>query len=95
MVTNLIKTEFKKRRTRQYIVAVFAIPIIVLMAFISKNPDSSVLGEYQSLVVYSSLGLIVCIIGFTVWNWRCPNCNKYFGKSMNPKFCQHCGSELK
>jgi rRNA maturation endonuclease Nob1 len=31
---------------------------------------------------------------FSLFNWRCPSCNKYLGKAINAKFCAKCGVQL-
>jgi len=31
---------------------------------------------------------------FSLYNWRCPACNKYLGKQRSPKYCSKCGVAL-
>jgi hypothetical protein len=37
---------------------------------------------------------ILAAVGFSLWNWRCPACRGYLGRTFNPKFCQKCGVQL-
>jgi DNA polymerase II large subunit len=38
--------------------------------------------------------VIISVLAFSFLNWRCPSCNKYLGKAINPKFCSKCGTQL-
>jgi hypothetical protein len=31
---------------------------------------------------------------YRYFQWRCPSCNAYLGRSYYPKFCQKCGIQL-
>jgi hypothetical protein len=41
------------------------------------------------------LVLVLGALAFTLRNWRCPACEKYLGRSFNPKHCQNCGIQLR
>jgi len=73
-----IKTEFASRKRNQIIVSISLIAMIILFVLFGENPDVLFTGG----------------IGFSLFNWRCPACNKYLGKSINPKFCSKCGAPL-
>ena len=32
--------------------------------------------------------------GFSLWNWRCPACRSYLGKTSDARHCRRCGVEL-
>jgi hypothetical protein len=38
---------------------------------------------------------VAAALAFSFYNWRCPACKAYLGRSWNPKHCQHCGIELR
>lgn len=95
MEKETIITEFKKRRTRQYIVAAILLPVFLLLIFVGENPDSDALSSYRDVIIFSLLGIVICLVGFSFWNWRCPSCKKYLGKGINPGFCSNCGARLR
>ena len=83
-----ITEEFKKRRKRQIIAT---IPFIIGLLFILVLGSTSVSG------VIPGAAFLIYVIGmilFSFKNWKCPGCNKYLGKGMNPRFCQKCGIQL-
>ena len=92
------KAEFKRmfssRRRRQIIVAIPVIVILASLAVIgeSKYPDQG--GFSLATVLPTLIMLVAAVLIFTFRNWRCPACDKYLGKAMNPKFCHKCGVAL-
>ncbi len=44
--------------------------------------------------VYIFLGVVVLIIFFMRFNWRCPVCGIYLGRLRNLKQCPRCGIKL-
>jgi hypothetical protein len=79
-----IKTEFTSRK----------IAMIILFVLFGENPDHVMLGMPATVWGPAFVVLFTGGIAFSVFNWRCPACNKYLGKSMNPKFCSKCGAPL-
>lgn len=86
-----VMQEFSRRRTRQIIAAV---PVIVAMLFMFRAEERgtiSVLGLSET-VVFSMLVVLLLGAGlFALYDWRCPACEKYLGKSINPRRCPKCG----
>ena len=95
MKISKIKVEFKRRKTRQLLLALPMIPCMFIVAFMADN-DAQIfesITNFQLLIgatVVIAVGLI-----FSMINWRCPGCNKYLGKRMNPQYCSSCGVELR
>ncbi len=89
-----IKTEFTSRKRNQIIVSISLIAMIILFVLFGENPDHVMLGMPATVWGPAFVVLFTGGIGFSVFNWRCPACNKYLGKSMNPKFCSKCGAPL-
>jgi hypothetical protein len=89
------KESFAQRRRKQLLVAALIIPII-LVVVISEDQGAGTIFGY-SAEIYGPVFLIAVIVAllFSLRNWRCPACNKYLGRSINPKFCQSCGVELR
>ncbi len=82
---------FKKKKLRQLLVVIIVIPIVILMQSLdvmSLDPEIADIGPKVCL------GIIFILLGFSVYNWRCPACNKYLGKSGIPKYCPKCGEQI-
>ena len=89
-----IQSVFKKRRARQIMASVPVVGIILAFAFLEDQVKSEVLGiSAESVGIIFSV-TVLFIVGFSLKNWRCPSCNKYLGKGINPKFCTKCGVQL-
>jgi len=89
-----IKTQFAERKRNQIIVSVPLIAMIILLVLSGENPDQLVLGMPVAVWGPAFAALVAGGVGFSLYNWRCPACNKYLGKSINPKFCAKCGAAL-
>ncbi|HEV7239259.1 MAG TPA: hypothetical protein VGQ36_08470 [Thermoanaerobaculia bacterium] len=89
-----IADEFRRRRSRQWFAAVPGIAAFFFVVF-GFEPDSSFLGIDTDSLFILAAGVIVGYLMFSIWNWRCPACDGYLGKSMNPTFCIKCGARLK
>ena len=89
-----IKTEFAARRRNQILVSVPLIATIILLVVSGESPDQMILGMPVTVWGPAFAVLILGGIGFSLYNWRCPACHKYLGKSISPKFCAKCGTEL-
>jgi amino acid transporter len=88
-----IIAEFKEKRTPQ----IMAIGPIIL-AFIGllsvENNPTGIFGLPPITVLVGAFAVIIAVLVFSFLNWRCPSCNKYLGKAINPKFCSKCGVQL-
>lgn len=89
-----IKTEFAARRRNQILVSIPLIGMVILMVLFGETPDQVILGMPVTVWGPTFVILILGGIGFSLYNWRCPACNKYLGKAISPKFCAKCGTEL-
>ena len=73
-------------------------PLIALAILLGAMDETteSLLGAIPDWVFV--LIFIVAFIGlliFSLTNWRCPACNKYLGKALNPRICSKCGVALR
>jgi len=85
--------EFKKKRTRQFMaVGPFIVAFIGLLS-IENNP-TGIFGLAPNTILITAFAVIISVLIFSFLNWRCPSCNKYLGKAINPKFCSKCGTQL-
>lgn len=89
-----IIVEFKKKRTRQ-IIAVFPMLLAVFGVLSVEDNPEGLFGLTPGIILAISIGLIVLVLVFSRFNWKCPSCQKYLGKAFNPKFCSNCGSPLR
>ena len=89
------KSVFSIRRRNQIFVAIPLAIIVFSFIFISKNGADSFLGLPLNFAGPIFLILIAAALIFSFKNWRCPACNKYLGKVINPKHCHSCGIELR
>jgi hypothetical protein len=89
------RQQFAARRTRQIIVSIPLVALIVAFAaFTDDKSGGTLLGLPLAVGGPVFLVLIVAAIVFSLRNWRCPACNRYLGKAINPRFCQKCGVAL-
>lgn len=84
---------FRGRKIRQ-IIALIPIFIGFYLLISADNPELNFLGLSEDLSAGIAIGFILISLIFSLFNWRCPNCNSYLGKDMSPKFCKKCGSQL-
>lgn len=90
-----IATQFKTRRTRQFLVAAPVVVVLLGIYWLADHPQTSIAGVPSHGVILFGFAMITGAIIFSFTNWRCPSCNKYLGKEMNPKFCSKCGIKLR
>lgn len=89
------KEAFAQRRRKQIWVAALIIPMVLLVVFSEDRGAGTVLGYSSEVFGPIFLAAVAIAVVFSFRNWRCPACNKYLGRAMNPKFCQNCGVELR
>lgn len=90
-----IRTQFVARRRRQILVSFPLIALVVGAVFLEKGKHGAWFGMPPSILFSGVIVLIAGAVVFSLFNWRCPACNRYLGKQRNPKFCSRCGVELR
>lgn len=90
-----IVAEFARRRRRQLIATAPTLAIIFLLLIMKREPHPQILGVSADRLVLFAMGGIVAAIAFSLWNWRCPACSRYLGRTTNPAFCSKCGAKLR
>jgi hypothetical protein len=85
--------EFIKKRTCQ-IMAVGPIVLAFIALLSVENNPTGIFGLAPSTILVAAFAAIISVLVFSLLNWRCPYCNKYLGKAINPKFCSKCGTQL-
>ncbi len=85
------KKQFSRKKRSQFLVAV---PVIVVIVLLNLWGKQAALGIPVAVVGPVAFVLVLGALAFSLFNWRCPACNKYLGKAISPKFCSNCGVEL-
>ena len=88
-----IIAEFKKKRTRQIMAVGPIILAFIGLLSVESNP-TGIFGFAPNTILVAAFAVIISVLVFSFLNWRCPSCNKYLGKAINPKFCSKCGTQL-
>lgn len=91
---NNIIEKFEIIKRRQYIVTVPIFISIFLLIMSAENPEFELFGLSNSVLMTIGIVGSLCGLVFSLVNWRCPACNGYFRKEINPKFCAKCGVKL-
>lgn len=94
-----IVQEFKRRRTRQWIVTILTIGLLApIVAITTKYPEvmrgASFWGIPSIVLALIQLAALLGCIGFTYFNWRCPSCNKLL-RQHHTNLCARCGVALR
>lgn len=89
-----VKEEFALKRHRQIVATVSLIGVLVLMIVFVEVKTVPFPGVARAAWLLILLELILLGGLFSLSNWRCPACNGYLGKSMSPKSCGKCGTQL-
>jgi rubrerythrin len=85
---------FARKKRNKYIVTV-AMFIIVIAALIARTyPGFSIAGVSGDAIGFIAVGIVVLLIIYSSFDWRCPACKNILGRSMNPKRCPSCGVKL-
>jgi bacteriorhodopsin len=85
---------FRKRRTIQWIVTAPVIALVIGLMWFRDHSQEQLYGVSADKFAVVFLIALVAAFAFTFKNWRCPACNGYLGRAMNPKHCVKCGAQL-
>jgi len=77
---------FAVRRRRQRLLI---IPFVLAVIAITVARNRYGFGAPGILVLMAAVVML-----FSARNWRCPACNRYLGRGLNPRFCARCGVSL-
>lgn len=86
--------KFAEIKRKQYIATVPIIIAVILLIISTEDSNFTLFGLENSVLI--AMGIVGTLIGliFSLKNWRCPSCNTYLRKEINPKFCRNCGVRL-
>ncbi len=89
------KATFALRRRRQLIAIVPTVLFALLMASRDGRHGSHLGSIPPSFALVTALAGVAAIVWFSFRNWRCPSCDGYLGRAINPSFCSRCGIALR
>ena len=90
------RAEFAMRRRRQLFVSIpLVIFMVGVMVALDEKAKAPVFGISPSVVIGIFAVVMVGGLVFSLLNWRCPACQRYLGKQINPSFCHRCGVPLR
>ena len=89
-----VTDEFQKRKLRQMMAAIPGVLVIVFLLAAEKAGPEGLVGIPIFVLGPVGIAIILAIVAFSLFNWRCPSCKKYLGKRMSPRFCAKCGVQL-
>lgn len=84
--------EFKKRIRKQFMVSLI---VIFVLLYINSDQFNSLITQIYKIDGMILILVAVCCLIFSLFNWRCPACNRYLGNSILPKYCKKCGVKLR
>jgi hypothetical protein len=86
------KEEFaKKQRLQMLFIAPMFVVLIVAVFFPAYGKE---MGLTPETIKWGLLYYVLLAVGLSWYNWRCPACGKYLGRSLWIKYCAKCGAPL-
>ncbi len=89
------KDQYAQRRQKQLIATIPAIGAVLVLALLGDKREEDFLGLSADTVGVLLFVVIAGVVAFSFFNWRCPACNGYLGRTWNPSFCSKCGVALR
>jgi hypothetical protein len=88
-----IRAEFARRRRNRLIMVIPA--IAAAFVALESRRNHAFYGIPVQALVPTMIVVVILAVGFSLYNWRCPACSRYLGRTINPKFCLRCGAQLR
>ncbi len=88
------KAEYARRRRRQIGASLPVLAVFLVLAFFNEKVEAF-FGLAPSVLLGASFTMVAALVAFSLWNWRCPACNRYLGRSVSQAFCSKCGVPLR
>ena len=85
---------YTKRLRKQLLMIALLFAVMVPLPFIE---DDAIFFGLRGAVL-GPISFVAIVIGWVILNgrnWRCPACDEYLGRAINPKHCRSCGIELR
>lgn len=88
-----IRDEFATRRVRQWALTLLILPVLAIG--LVRPGHSVVFGIPVAAFMPLIVGVAIFAAVFSLFNWRCPGCNRYLGRTLWPRYRSRCGVELR
>lgn len=88
----MFRRAYARNRHRQFALWVPALGIAIL---ILGTQGGTVLGLPPAIGGPVSFLLVGAMLVYSLYNWRCPACDRNLGQAFNPMYCQRCGVQLR
>jgi hypothetical protein len=82
------------RKRRQFYLLIPVAIAFILAIICNVIPEFKVGPVTDTGFTYIFLGVVVSVMVYMRFNWRCPACGIYMGALGNPKQCRQCGAKL-
>ncbi len=89
------RADFARRRKNQWIVSIPIGAILLGFIFTQDRGANTIFGLSAPVGGPIVLASVLGVLLYSLRNWRCPACDRYLGRSLNPRFCPHCGVALR
>jgi hypothetical protein len=90
-----VRDAYAKLRRRQFLATTPLLLFVVLELLRAVGVDFSSFIDFQNRWTLPALVAVgVAMTSFSLWNWRCPACRSYLGKTRDARHCRRCGVEL-
>lgn len=89
-----IKEAFRRRREKQRWVLMALLVMVVAVVSLADSRTQAVLGVPSAVWAPAVFSVIGGAFVYTLFNWRCPACNRYLGRQPSPRVCGKCGARL-
>ena len=90
-----IQTSYSQKFRNRLLMIVPFVILLLLFAFLARGTDGDVLGIGRGVFPYAIVVLGVLAASFSLYNWRCPACKRFLGRTLHPRFCPRCGVQLR
>jgi hypothetical protein len=87
--------EFRRRRRRQLIATLPALLVMGFLVLRGEGEGLAFAGLPEAVVGGVFAAVFLGVLAFSLYNWRCPACRRYLGRTLNPKYCSRCGVQLR
>ena len=87
--------EFAVIRRRQWTATLLVVPLVVAAFLFTERDEEGRRGRIPTGFAIGAAALVVGVLAFSLWNWRCPACRRSLGRGMSPRFCRHCEQQLR
>lgn len=92
---NAARRAFRRRRLRQVVAGLLALAAFLVIVLPDEGVPVSIPGVSPDALLLAASLVILAVLAFTAFNWRCPGCGRYLGRSISPPYCAGCGVPLR